>query len=419
MIVHLDLDCFFVSAERTRYEPFRGAAAAVAGRNDTAIFADKPLRHTEFTDAHGVFSGASYYDKFGGCKDWRKVFVENGKVRGLVLAASYEARSHGVKTGVSLSEALRLCPHLRILPSDLPFYISLSNALNDYLERQLPSLEQFGIDEFFADVKGFVREDETERFLRGLQAEIYKEFRLPISFGASSNRSLAKLAAKSAKPFGVRVVHSGEIGAFIEHKPVRAIAGIGSKTANHLARFGVHTLGDILRAPSLLESLGKNGRMLLAELRGENSLGIQNSQERKHIGISRTFDPVLDRAEVKRRLLVLGSHLSFNITKHRKEPTSFVVTVGYSASPPVQKHITAHRLFSEALLRAICSEAFDEIDCAKSDCVNYLSISAGDMHDRRQTNELLEWQRDIKQRKVGEAAGAIRAKYGHSLVHFA
>ncbi|MDR0665345.1 MAG: hypothetical protein LBF86_07500 [Helicobacteraceae bacterium] len=414
MIIHLDFDCFFVSAERTRYAPFRGAAAAVVKRNDAAIFGGETIK----TNASAQKPPCASSGKFDG-GDWRSHFLEGSRARGVVIAASYEARSFDVKTGTTLCEALRRCPKLRVLGADLPFYTSLSNAAAEFLEARVPVLERYSIDEFFGSLEGFIKEHEIERYLRNMQADLYKELRLPASIGAGANRSIAKLASKSAKPFGVLIVKDGDINGFINDKPIKALAGIGQKTGAYLERYGVRTLGDALRSPSLLTALGKNGRDLLRELQGERIALETDASERKQIGISRVFDPIFDRAEALRRLYILCGRLAYNIARSNKEPLSFTFIAGYEIFPNERVKIRADRPFSEKLLRQIAKEAFKTIDKNPSDAINYLAVSAGDFNDKPVVYGLFSYQEDRKNRRIDDAALKARSKYGYAALTYA
>ncbi|MDR2034718.1 MAG: DNA polymerase IV [Helicobacteraceae bacterium] len=418
MIIHIDFDCFFVSAERTRNKALCGVPAVSANRNDAAIFGSNALKtSSKAQESLGAFSGACYYNKFGD-GSWRDYFLEGKSVRGVVVAASYEARKYNIKTGTTLSEALKLCPELRILPTDMPFYMSLSRKTAEFLEARIPILEQYSIDEFFGSLDGFINEDETLRYLRNLQAEINKEFALPASIGASVNKSLAKLAAKSAKPFGVCVVKNSEIKDFIEDKPIRALAGIGRQMGAYLERYGVKTLGDVTRAPSLLDSFGKTGRDLLKELNGKAASQIAHKTARKQMGISRVFDPILDRQEALRRFLILCGHLAYHITMSKREPRAFTFSVGYRNSPSEHITIRSDRLFSEKTLCNLAKEAFGAIDKNPNDPINFLAISGGDFNDKPTSFNMLSWQDDYKNRAINEALSKTRAKYGYSVITY-
>jgi DNA polymerase-4 len=280
-------------------------------------------------------------------------------------------------------------------------------------------LEQYSIDEFFGSLDGFIKESETERYLRNMQADLYKELSLPASIGAGANKSIAKLAAKSAKPFGVLVVKNRDTKNFVNDKPIRALAGIGRKIGSYLERYGIKTLGDILGSPSLLTALGKNGRDLLRELNGEPIRFEADPRERKQIGISRVFDPIVDRDEALRRVLILCGHLAYNIARAKKEPRGFSFTIGYKVFPSEHIKIKTDRLFSEKLLRDIAKDAFREIDKNPLDAINYFAICACDFAGRFAAGELLHWQKDGKNRAVGDALYKARTKYGYGILTYA
>ena len=123
MIIHLDLDCFFASCERLRDPSLRGRPIAVGGRGDPFIFAQASRRNLDVTlENSGAFVPTLFYDARSGFEDY---FVEGEKIRGIVITSSYEARALGVKTGMTIREALQRCPHLRYC---LPTTSSTTNA---------------------------------------------------------------------------------------------------------------------------------------------------------------------------------------------------------------------------------------------------------------------------------------------------
>ena len=162
MFLHLDLDCFFVSAHRTLDDTLFDIPVAVGGRSNVNIFSSKK-EVREISTASGAFVSTILTNE--GKKTFKEYFVdENGKIRGIITTSSYEARKYGVKTAMSVNEALVLCPHLKMLPPNYPLYHDLSIKLRDLLAKEVPLLEQFSIDEFFADVTGYIDESEIEEF---------------------------------------------------------------------------------------------------------------------------------------------------------------------------------------------------------------------------------------------------------------
>ena len=153
MIIHLDLDSFFASAERTRNASLIGKPVIVGGRGDPFIFDLKPAKQKELITMN---SGAFVPNLFNAKHDTKDYFFENNRIRGIVTTASYEARQCGVKTAMSIREALELCPNAILLPPDHLLYHTLSHTLIEYLRSEIPLVEQYSIDEIFGDLKGWV-----------------------------------------------------------------------------------------------------------------------------------------------------------------------------------------------------------------------------------------------------------------------
>jgi DNA polymerase-4 len=178
MKIHLDLDAFFVAAHRSIDSSLLNKPCVVVKRNDKEIFSEKAkiynLNKGAFTSE--IIVSEKKLDK--------NYFLENGKIRGIVVTASYEARKFGIKTGMTLKESLSIYPKLKVILPDYKLYHLLSYKLKLFLKRKIPAVEQYSIDEFFGDLEGWVEEDKIEKFLKELQKEIFQKFKLPISIGA-------------------------------------------------------------------------------------------------------------------------------------------------------------------------------------------------------------------------------------------
>lgn len=180
MILHIDLDSFFVSAHRIYESRLRGVPVAVGGCGDIHIF-DKARtnQHLDMRNS-GAFLGAFFqkYEASAG-DDIAKFIDDKGRVRGIVTTASYEARRYGVTTGMSIAEALRHCPNIIVKAPDMALYKRLSHKLHRYIQQQIPLIEQVSIDEFYGDVSGWIAQDEIEYFIDMLRHQIKRELHLP------------------------------------------------------------------------------------------------------------------------------------------------------------------------------------------------------------------------------------------------
>lgn len=137
MKIHLDIDCFFVSAERTRYPFLEGKNVVVVKGSDNRIFSNEKKKAV-VSNGDGAFNSIlefkNSYNSNNIINQWKKEFIdENGDIHGIVIAKSYECKPYGIKTGTPLRDAIHMCPNLFIIPSDHLFYTELSEKLKSYL----------------------------------------------------------------------------------------------------------------------------------------------------------------------------------------------------------------------------------------------------------------------------------------------
>src|SRR5512136_1016806 len=164
--------------------------------------------------------------------------VITGRERGIVAAASYEAKARGVQRGVRLSEVKKLCPDAVILPSDYETYSLFSVRMFEILRRFSPDVEEYSIDEAFIDLTGLRRSfhGPYEMIARRMQETIEAEIDIPVSVGVSVSKVLAKIASKHGKPRGFTVIPGDEIHLYLENLPVEKVWGIGRNTTEFLRK---------------------------------------------------------------------------------------------------------------------------------------------------------------------------------------
>jgi len=425
MKLHMDLDCYFVSAERTRYPFLKGRPVVIAKGSDKRIFS-REKKEAVLIEESGAFNSllafTHTFNPRSIVNEWKKEFKdEEGVIHGIVIAKSYEAKTYKIKTGTPLKDALVMCPGLIVLPSDHLFYQMLSFKLKAYLETKIPLIEQFSVDEFFCDIGGWIEEENTLAFIQALQQEILERFDLPISIAASKSKWIAKLATDTIKPYGTKVIEAHEVSAFTDPMKIEELPGIGRAIERRLKSYGAETLGDAKRMQRLFESYGKTGKELYLKILGEDNEPVHPSRERKGIGISRNFAAIGEREELKRRVLILSRYLSYTISKLGLNPTTFYMKLRYQYGTKSAKSITHDRLFNEAFFIELAQGLFDELDTHPHYKIHYIGLGASNctgIH-KRKSFSILEIEKDTKHAKLTQGLMKIRDKYGVDMIGYA
>ena len=415
MFIHIDIDCFFVSAHRTLDDSLFHIPVAVGGRSNLNIFSSKKEVRQISTNS-GAFVSTILTNE--GQKTFKEYFVdENGKIRGIITTASYEARAFGVKTAMSVNEALSLCPHLKMLPPNYPLYHDLSSKLKELLVNDIPMVEQFSIDEFFGDVTGYIGENEIVEFAYNLKKKIYKELKLPVSIGVANTKYLSKLITEYAKPNGVKYVSADNIGNFIKDIPIKEFPGIGKGFQERLKGYGIRTLGDIKKNQKLFYSWKKPGIDLYNRVCGirDNKLTIE--REKKSIGIGRTFDAIFDRNELKRRVMILCRYLCFLVKKENVNPLTYAIKIRYEYRIKSKDYINVNRIFNEIDFKNEMVKLFEKTDNHKTHGVIQLNIRVLNFAKINEyTYNLFEYENDVKKRALTNQMQKLRVKYGVDIV---
>ncbi len=222
----------------------------------------------------------------------RPVAVGHGRARGVVAAASYEARAFGVHSAMPSVTALRKCPELVFVPPRFEVYRAVSLQIRQIFARRSPLIEPLALDEAYLDVTDFLTEGETAASAaEDIRAAIFSETGLTASAGVSYNKFLAKMASGQRKPNGLFVITPKMGPGFIEALPVRLFHGVGPATAEKMRRLGVETGADLKAcAPEFLQKhFGKAGSFFYAIARGVDERPVRADRARKSIGAENTF----------------------------------------------------------------------------------------------------------------------------------
>ena len=416
MFLHIDIDCFFASAERSMTPALKGIPMAVGSRSNLEIFNKKRTYIKLMDDNSGAFVAPVFYsDKK---KTFESYFVDEiegrEKIRGIITTASYEARAHGVKTAMPIAQALQLCPTLTVVPSNYPLYHKLSHQIHAFISAHIPQVEQYSIDEFFGDVSGWKKDEEVYVFAKLLQEKIVKHFDIPVSIGISKSKWIAKLATESAKPYGVYEVK--DIDAYIKDIPIKEFPGIGKGFQRRLNDHYIYTLGDVKRHKKLFESWKKPGIQLYRRVLGTDNEGISMKGERKSIGISRTFDAIYDADEVKRRIMIMARHIIYMVMNIGVNPTSYYLKIGYEYGERVKKTLRVERVFSERLFKSMLSNMYDEIAQRNKGAIK-LTVSVSNFSSLNlKTLSLIDFDNDSKEKHLHLNIHALRIRFGLDII---
>jgi DNA polymerase IV (archaeal DinB-like DNA polymerase) len=249
-VLHVDLDAFYVSAEVRENPDLRGLPVVV---------------------------GAD---------------PEGGKGRGVVVACSYEARKFGLRSGMPISMAYRLCPQARYIPPNWGLYERVSEEVMSTLSGFADKFEQGSIDEAYLDVTSKADGAESARQVATrIKEAIREKHGLTCSIGVGPNKSSAKIASDRGKPDGLTVVPFDDVSGFLAPLPVGAVPGIGRKTEEFLSEKGIKTISQLQEATgkNLLSWFGKNGVWLWGVVHGEESLEVRQQEMPKSLSVERTF----------------------------------------------------------------------------------------------------------------------------------
>lgn len=230
-----------------------------------------------------------------------KALVVGAGTRGVVLSANYEARKFGIRAAMPVGRAKRMAPHAIFIAPEHHRYSEISERVMAIFHSYTPLVEPISLDEAFLDVTGSQKLFGTGREIAAkIREQVEKEEGITCSVGLAQSKFIAKLASQHCKPNGMLEIKSDRILEFLHPLPVRAIWGVGPKTAESLERLGLHTVSDIAHTPraTLIRALGESTGASLYELAwGRDYRDVVPDEPEKSIGNEETFSEDLDNPE--------------------------------------------------------------------------------------------------------------------------
>jgi len=373
-IVHLDADAFFVSVEQALDPSLRGKKVAVGGRE-----------------------------------------------RGIISSASYEARACGVYTPMPTARALKVCPDLLLVSHSSGRYGEFSHKLFDLCETITPLVERRSVDEGFLDVGpcGFKTSAEVVTAIRRLQARIWDELQITISFGLAANKLVSAIASKLNKPRGFTVVAPGTERAFLEPLSIGKLPGIGTKTEEALNAHGLKRVADILALSEAQAkaAFGNGWADVLRMARGEDeSEVVTEFEEAKSYSQQETFaTDIMDFAEIERIAKGMIDDLMPKIRADGKRVRTMTLKVRY---PDFEQMSAGHSLDVATDLETpfypwvapLLKKAW-----LKKRPLRLVSVRFSSVDDRPEQLEMFG-ATDEKRKRLASAVDALKAQRGGSAI---
>ncbi|WP_281384974.1 DNA polymerase IV [Cohnella nanjingensis] len=260
--------------------------------------------------------------------------------KGIVVTSSYEARARGVRTGMTVREALRACPELIMIAPDFHLYRRYSRAFLRIAGNYTPQVEAVSIDECFLDVTGSGQFGTPVDIAETIRRRVKDELGLPCSIGIAPNKLLAKMASDMRKPDAVTVLRRREVPQLLWGKPCQTLYGIGRKTADKLLRMNIRTIGELAAAEErlLTDKFGVYGAWMKRAAHGLDDAPVELiSEAAKSIGHTTTLPADLTTRDEYRRVLL---NLADQTTRRMRRQLMMCQTVQITIRDPDMKTIT-------------------------------------------------------------------------------
>lgn len=376
-IIHVDMDAFYASVEQLDHPELRGQAVIVGG---------------------------------------------NPKARGVVSAASYEARRFAVHSAMPMARAIRRCPHAKILPVRMERYAEVSQVIHAIFEQYTPLVEPISFDEAFLDVTGSVNLfGSAEEIGRAIKNEIHGQTQLTASVGIAPNKFLAKLASDLKKPDGFIVIDEQHKQAILDPLPTGRIWGVGKITEKALRAHGIDTIGQLRRhTPEQLQAIiGHGAEELLRLAHGDDDRPVEPDRERKSLSSEQTFaTDVSDAGVLSSVLLGEVEEVAQRLRRRRLKARTVTLKLRYGDF----RTITRSETLSEATnltqpLWQAAERVFRHWQLRSAGPLRLLGFAASALEGESEGQRLLfSDPREAKLKSLDEAVDRIRGRYGKNAV---
>ena len=317
-ILHLDIDAFFASVEQLENSSLKGKPVVVGGM----------------------------------CG------------RGLVSSCNYEARRYGIHTAMPMKLARRLCPHAVYIRGDKEKYQNYSRLITEIISEQAPLFEKASLDEFYLDLTGMDKYIGCYHWAKELRAKILHQAGLPLSFGLSANKLIAKIGTGEGKPNGCMQVAKGKEKRFIAPLPVQKLPAVGKVTAHRLQRMGVQNIKTLSEIPPKLlqREFGKTGISLWKKANAIDNSPVIPYREKKAFSAEHNFEQdTIDVQLLQRTLYRILEKLCFDLRQAQKLTASIRLKIKYTDGNTYTKQKRISYTASDKVIAPHLKELFNTL----------------------------------------------------------
>ena len=374
-ILHIDLDAFFVSVEQMLNPELLGKPVVVGGHVDS---------------------------------------------RGVIAAASYEAREYGLKSGMSVAKAHQLCPHAIFVPGKFSHYTSASAKFMAILAEYTPDIEPMGMDEAYLDMTGFEPiYGPVKQTASTIKWRIKSEIGITASIGISTSKVVSKVAANLCKPDGLLEVAPGNEQRLLAPLPIGKLPFVGPKTDKKLSGLGIKTVGDLAKWPvNLLQKMfGVHGQTLNLHANGIDVSAVARRQQIKSISRETTFaKDSLDLRYIKDNLCYLSERVGAALRKEGKSAKCLSLKLRYADFDTISRSLTPKQpVDTNEAIFATGTILLEKALKVRRHLIRLIGIGVSKFIDRQRQLDIFDTAL-LKLEHLNTAIDKIRQRYGYSAI---